>query len=422
MTTPYAPNPAELYSKRMRRVLDAVSLKVPDRVPLIPQFEAYPLAFSGVAVQSAMYNYDLVGSCFDQFYCQFQPDLGWSPGTIYYAKALESCGIEWLRWPGNGISDPNQLFQFVEAEYMLASEYDEFIHDPTHFIQSKWIPRCFSKLKGFSNLRLRDSLWVGFLDAFSKFADPEVIDSLSAMIQTARQLKEWSDFASQYEHKMESEMGFPMAVGASAFAPFDQLGDTLRGTENILIDLIERPEKVLAAVEALLPIAVEAPIIQCKGNGRRFVWIWLHKGLDEFMSTEQYRTFYWPTLQQMILILVENDLIPIVYCEGRYNSRLEVLRGVPPGKVVYDFENVDMFKAKELLGDIACIAGNLPNALLISGGPEEVEAYCRRLIEGVGRKGGFMLDAAAIIDNARVENLRAMFDSVEKYGKSEAFK
>ena len=50
------------------------------------------------------------------------------------------------------------------------------------------------------------------------------------------------------------------------------------------------------------------------------------------------------------------------------------------------------------------------------GGPEQVDEYCRRLIQGVGRDGGFMLDAGGLIDNAKVENLRAMCDSVEKYG------
>jgi hypothetical protein len=411
-------DPAELYAKRLKRVTDCVSLTMPDRIPLIPQFEAFPLAYAGISVQSAMYDYRNVGTALDRFYEDFQPDLGWGPGTIYNAHVLEACGVEWLRWPGRGIDDPNQLFQFVEGEYMLAEEYDELIHDPTHFIQSKWIPRCFSRLKGFKHLCLRDSLWGGFMGAFSVFANPEVVSAVSAMIETAKKLEEWGAFCGGYEVKMENEMGFPMAVGGSGFAPFDQLGDTLRGTVNMMMDVLERPEKVLKAVEALLPIAVEAPVNQCKSNGRKLVWIWLHKGVDEFMSPDQYRTFYWPTLKKMITALVEAGLTPVVYCEGRYNSRLETLRDVPRGRVVYDFEYVDMFKAKEVLGDVACIAGNVPNAMLLSGGPDEVDEYCKRLIKGMGRRGGFMLDAGAIIDNAKPDNLRAMFDAVEKYGRS----
>ena len=411
-------NPQELYNERWTRVTDAVALKRPDRVPLIPQIEAIPEYYSGITIKEAMYDYRKAGEALDRFYVDFQPDLGWGPGLMYYAPAMESCGLKWLRWPGRGIEEAQQLYQFIEGEFMYAHEYDELIYDPTHFIQSKWIPRCFTKLKGLENLRLRDAIWGGFFGAFAAFANPEVIESLENLIKTGKQLVEWFTFCGEYETKLESQMGFPIAVGGNGFAPFDQVGDTMRGTVNMMIDVLERPDKVLQAVEVMLPIALEAPIAACRANGRKMVWIWLHKGVDEFMSVEQYRTFYWPTLQKMIVGLVDAGLIPVVYCEGSYNTRLETLREVPKGKVVYDFENVDMFRAKDILGDVACIAGNLPNAMLLYGGPDEVDRYCKKLIEGVGKDGGFMLDSGGLIDNAKVENLRAMFDSVEKYGRA----
>ncbi len=412
-----AKDPRELRRERMERVTDAVALRVPDRVPLIPQFEAFPMYYSGLTIRDAMNDYRKVAGALDRCYADFQPDLGWGPGLMHSAPALEACGIVWFRWPGHGIEEPDQMYQFIEGEYMLPHEYDELVHDPTHFIQSKWIPRCFTKLGGFRHLRLRSSLWAQFTGSFSAFANQEVIQSLEAMLDTAKKLTAWGAFAAEYEKKMEEEMGFPPAAGGSAFAPFDLLGDTLRGTEGLMMDILERPEKVLRAVEALLPLALEVPIDSCRVSGRKLVWIWLHKGTDEFMSPEQYATFYWPTLRKLIEGLVDAGLTPVVYAEGRYNTRLETLREVPKAKVVYDFETVDMFRAKDILGDVACIAGNLPNAMLFSGSPDEVDLYCKGLIQGVGKNGGFMLDAGGLIDNARPENLRAMFDSVEKYGR-----
>ena len=76
-----------------------------------------------------------------------------------------------------------------------------------------------------------------------------------------------------------------------------------------------------------------------------------------------------------------------------------------------------MAKAKEVLGDVACIMGNVPVSLIHSGTTEEVEAYCRRLIETAGKGGGFILTTGASLDrNAKVENVRAMLRSVAKYG------
>ena len=161
---------------------------------------------------------------------------------------------------------------------------------------------------------------------------------------------------------------------------------------------------------------MESAVIPGVASGRQYVWIWLHKGVDTFMSNEQYRKFYWPTLQKLIIGIIEAGLTPVVYCEGSYNTRLEILRDVPKGKVVYNFETVDMLKAKKVLGDVACIAGNVPNVMLSYGTPKEVEDYCKRLIDTCAPGGGFMMDSSALIDEAKPENIRAMFETTLNYG------
>jgi len=53
---------------------------------------------------------------------------------------------------------------------------------------------------------------------------------------------------------------------------------------------------------------------------------------------------------------------------------------------------------------------------LIAGSPAEVDDYCKKLIQVVGKGGGFILDGAASIpDEAKPENVRAMMESVHKY-------
>ena len=407
--------PSEQYEQRFRRVKTTVDLQVPDRVPLIPQMQAFPIFYAGLTVKEAMSDSRKVGYALDKFYSDFKPDFGRGPNLIYPANIFEACGVRFLRWPGNGLDDPCSMYQYVEGEHMKREEYDEFIHDPTHFIQSKWIPRCFSRFKGFDTLRLRNSLWLGWIGSFSKAAYAETVEAFDSLRETARLISEWNSFIQEYETRLESVWGIPVGVGASCFAPFDLLGDTLRGTINILLDIIECPQLVIRATESLVPIALEAPIAQCKANGREFVWIWLHKGADEFMSGEHYKLFYWPTLRKVIDGLIDAGLTPVLYCEGNYNTRLEILRELPPRRTICHFEGIDMFRAKEILGDISCIAGNVPNTMLAFGTPEETDSYCRRLIEGIGRKGGFMLDSGGLVDNAKPENLRAMFDSVIRY-------
>ena len=111
-----------------------------------------------------------------------------------------------------------------------------------------------------------------------------------------------------------------------------------------------------------------------------------------------------------------HDLIPVVLWEGNCNSRLEHIGDIPRGKAVYWFEQNDLVRAKEILGDTVCLRGNVPTSLLITGTPEEVDQYCKTLITKVGKGGGFILDGAASIpDEAKPENVMAMAKSVQKY-------
>ena len=46
-------------------------------------------------------------------------------------------------------------------------------------------------------------------------------------------------------------------AGSGTKAPFDILGDTLRGTKGVIIDMFRVPDKVLAACERLVQVAVD---------------------------------------------------------------------------------------------------------------------------------------------------------------------
>ena len=59
----------------------------------------------------------------------------------------------------------------------------------------------------------------------------------------------------------------------------------------------------------------------------------------------------------------------------------------------------------------------MPSSLLCTGTPEEVKAYCKKLVEIVGKGGGLIVDGdIGIADEAKVENVRAMTEAVFKYG------
>ena len=61
----------EEYNARLKRVADAVALKEPDRVPIVPQVQAFPLQLAGITVQECMEDYHKANEAYDVFYTRF---------------------------------------------------------------------------------------------------------------------------------------------------------------------------------------------------------------------------------------------------------------------------------------------------------------------------------------------------------------
>jgi len=161
---------------------------------------------------------------------------------------------------------------------------------------------------------------------------------------------------------------------------------------------------------------VELGAEAARATGRPLIFIPLHKGADGFMSDKQYKTFYWPTLKKMIMEYIEQGMVPFLFAEGEYTSRLDIIGDIPKGKVIWHFDFTDMALAKQALHGIACIAGNVPISLLNTGTPDEVRKYCKKLIDVAGKDGGFIMTSGGVIDKARPENVRAMIEFTKEYG------
>ena len=407
-------SPAELYDERVKRVLDVTALRVPDRVPVFGPYQLYPYTYAGVTFKDAMNDYALAREACHKFVNYFQPDLDFGPVLAYPAPAMELLDIKWFRWAGHGLDD-HIMYQYMESENMTADEYDEFIYDPSHFMMSKWLPRSFPPLAGLAGWpAVRTFMWFGWTGGFAGLASPDVQESLRNAAAAGEELGRWFGSIIQYTGETK-ENGFPLLYAALDWAPFDIIGDTLRGTREILADMRRRPEKLHDALEVATKIFIEYGS-GAAGAEAPLCWIWIHKGTRNFMSDAQFGEFYWPYLRQGMMALIDKGIIPVVYCEADVESRLKYFADVPPGKIIYHVSTTDMVKAKSALGGIAAIAGNVPNIMLLSGTPDDVRAYCKNLIDTVGKDGGFIMDSAVMLDEAKPENLKAMIDFTKEYG------
>jgi hypothetical protein len=410
-----SPDAAGAYRERVTRLVRCIRLEVPDRVPCMLPTGFFPAHNAGLTLQTAINDYPALRRAWLKYIHEFDMDLYDGPATVLPGKVLEGLGFSQYRWPGYGLDSGVSSYQYVEGEYMKADEYEALINDPSDFWLRVHMPRIFRALEPFRKLPPFTTITEipsGYLAAY---AEPEVQTALRALAEAGAEIAQWLQVIRDCEREA-LQMGFPSFRGGLVKAPFDTLGDTMRGTRGIIMDMYRQPEKLLEAMEKLTPLAIKSAVSAVNASGGRSVFIPLHKGDDAFMSEKQFVTFYWPTLKKVLLGLIEEGIVPLLFAEGSYNNRLEIIKELPRGAAIWHFDQTDMVKAKKALAGYACIAGNVPPSLLFTGTPRTVKDYCRRLIESCGENGGFMLAGGATLEQNRPENLRAMLEAAQEYG------
>lgn len=403
---------AELYSEREQRILDAVQLKEPDRLPTILFSHFWVGRYSGMTCRESMYDYDALAAATKKAVIDLEPD-GYYPShaIMAFGPTMDLLDYRQLEWPGNKDLPDDVPFQYLDKEYMGADEFDEYLLDPTGFMLHKYLPRVAGAFEPLAMLpEFPSVLHTRIIQSVASFARPEVRQGLERLIKAGEEMHKMLSSMNQMIQEL-AELGFPCGNHATSHAPFDVAADYMRGSKGAMLDMFRHKDKLLELMDRITELIPRNAIATAKRNEGKMIFIPLHWGLDGFMSPDQFKTFYWPQFQKVMLALIEAGFIPQVLWEGDCTSRLDIIKDMPAGKCVYFFERTDMFKAKEILGDAICIRGNVPVSTLITGTPDDVREYCKKLFDVCGDGGGFILDAGVgIPDEAKHENVLAMFE------------
>jgi len=410
----------ELYQQREQRFNDIVALKKPDHVPVIAHtIHYFADKVKGFSQREAGYNhkqhYDAIKDVTVEFGWEFVPT-----NALFAADGYQALGTTQLRWPGGDLPD-DVGFQFVEDEYMLAEEYDEFLADPNGFTLTKIFPRIASNLAGFEQVAIPPLFWMAntyyLLNVGGAIlgAPPlrKAIESLLAMSDAVG-----AYFAADAANAQEmAALGYPRTWGAPIVPAFDMVSDMFRSLRGSTLDMYRHPDKLLATIDLMqqAQAGLARMTMQITGNPR--VFIPMHRGAGGFMSEEQFEKFYWPTFKGLVLGIIEAGGVPCPLFEGDYTPRLEYLAELPPGKVAAHFDKVDRVKFKEVLGDKMCFWGNLAPSLLCTGTPQQVKDDVKELVDLFGDTGALILDCGlGVPDEAKPENMLALREAADEYG------
>lgn len=410
-------NTKELGAERLKRIQDAYAMKMPDRIPVTLNLGYMLARLEGMTYVELEQDPDRALEALEKWALYFQPD-SISGGLISGAPNI-ILGDRLTKWPGYGLDD-DRPFQFVEGEYMTADEYDHLLSDPGDFTLRKFMPRVFTELEGLTMLPPIAMMLLahGSMGSLAVLKSPPLMKAVEALLKAAQANIDAMQSMMKTGQRM-TELGFPSAMdmGSMGVAPFDFMGDTLRGMKGIMMDMYRRPEKLLAAMNKFRGINFEACLQAYKFTGRKVVLFPLHRGSDGFMSIEQFETFYWPQLRDFVLDLVDAGMIPTLFYEGIWDERLNYLAELPKGKTRGMFDRSNMFKVKEVLGDVMPISGGFPVSRLKVGSVDDLRDFTKEWCEIMGRDGGYIMSASSAMDYCDKDLVKAWVDFTKEYGQ-----
>lgn len=380
------------------RVQKAINLEKPDRVPVAPLIYYFNAPYNNMTfadLRDPRKYYNGLVKMFE--------DLGpWDANYFinFYHKELVSFGIPMrVLEPGEELP-PDVPRQFTEEEVMEPEDYDWIID-----IGGDWPPLLsYSAYFRWFMERLLPDLWDHIPRGWKSY--PLIMPKLIMYLYILNR-----EFAGWRKRGVTTLYPIPLE------AAFDNFSLS-RGVIGFAKDLKYRPEKIRAAAEALTDSYVLMIKFACLISGIKRAEVFVHRSSNDFISPKQFRELSLPSLKALLERLADAGIASVLHCDGCWDLNLEAMRELPRKKVVMQCDGrTDVFRAKEVLGDHLCIYGDVPSDLLAFGSVSQVDEYCHRLIEEVGKGGGFILGSGCEVpSNAKPENVRAMCESVVKYG------
>ena len=357
-----------LLNERTARIEKAVSLETPDRVPVILEYAGFAAHATGTAMADFISSpAKATQTMIDAFHRVGEGDAinygSFSPHGLSYSFGSK------VLVPGKDLPR-DDLWQVVETPVMTPEDYDTIL----------------------------DRGWDAFFKDYLthrifKDADPGMLPENQVPVDVPG---------------LWAAHGVPVLSGGDITLPFELLCGG-RSLEKFFLDLLEIPDKVSAVMDAILPHLADDIISGALEKGSMMVWIGGWRTAPCMISPDMWDRFVWPYLRHLIQEVIASGLVPMLHLDSDWERELGRFKAFPMGKIAVALDGeTDIFKAKEIIGDHACIMGDVPASLLAFGTPDEVFTYSRTLVDRLGPDGFMLQSGCDIPANATLENVRAM--------------
>lgn len=359
--------------------------RIPERVPISAKlpFEAC-IDYAGLSMVKAQWTFEGAEDAYDILCRKIHTDampVGGEEKNPAVFKILDSQGYQ--------VTSSGSI-QHSDCVTLFSEEYDRFIENPMDFFMEKVLPRMFKGL------------------------DCDAAQRSFILAKASTAFNERAVQVGQLTQKLGKKYGFftpPAGSSAVVRAPFDLLGDFLRGFKGISSDLRRMPEKIGMACDALLPFQIFRGLPQnVSVLGSTFIP--LH--FAGYIRPKDFENIYWPSLKKFIEYLYCHGQVCQLFCENDWMRYLDYLYELPPA-TRFIFEYGDAQKIKDTLGKKHIISGLYPLTYLKTATKQKCIDKAKEYIDILAPGGNyiFSFDKNPLsLNSINLENYIAVIDYV----------
>jgi hypothetical protein len=190
-----------------------------------------------------------------------------------------------------------------------------------------------------------------------------------------------------------------------------------RSMVRFMEDLRYHPALVEKALKTVTREYIEQIIPACKALGFKLSFTAEERAEAHFFPLPVFERFWWPYTQEIVDALWSEGIVTWFHLDLNWDKNMPYFKRLPRGSAILALDSItNIIEAKKVLRGHLCLAGDVPPALMCLGKPEDVEAYCKKLIDEVGGDGGFILGTGCEMPTAvKLDNWRAMVQTARNY-------
>ncbi len=384
----------ELFNERVKNIVDAVSFKEPKNVPVGIDYLNWPYGFAGVTLEEVVNDPERNAEAYCKFMGEIPFDFSMNPGFYEPYDLFQELGSN-----NYSLCEDRCTVQHNQSanKFMTEDDYADLIRDPGKFMNETFLKRNVPafhepKEKAYEMLKKAAQAAARCVRTTERIID-YAMNRYSivplAMMGAPAEGKGTVDVDMNGADAQEEKL-----FGENApffYSPIDSLFDTYRGMMGVFEDLMECPELLEKACDAIgeyteahLPPVVKEPETCPLPMG----FAVYHAA--PYLSPEQYDKFWFRAFKAVMMPYAEAGKKIYIKGESSFMHTIERFKEFPKGSIVIQLDVDDPYEAYKKVGDQVTLATGIRTALFALNDVQRCKDEVKRSFDTFAPGGGFL--------------------------------